>query len=120
MKRLLTTMAVLAVFVTPAFAQDDSGSIGQITHPQDKYYNHPQDYYYNQNAPSFARHAPSFARHAPSFAHHNAANANARAISRVSRRTSKNVYDSQGHVIGSDPDPNVRLQMRMDENNFDE
>ena len=40
MKKFLTTMAVLTVIATPAFAQyDPEGNVGQITHPEDGYYN---------------------------------------------------------------------------------
>ena len=109
MRRVLATMAMLAVVATPAFAQDNSGGIGQITHPQDKYYNQDGSYnqnYYNQGGASFSQ--------------RDAAHVYARAFPGTHRRASRNVYDSQRHVIGADPDPNVRLQMRMDENNFDE
>ena len=41
MKKLLTTMAVLTVVATPAFAQYNAGgNIGEITYPADAYYNH--------------------------------------------------------------------------------
>ena len=91
MKKLLATLAVLTTFVAPAFAQgyDPTSGIGAA---------HSEAYYtraYGQDAANAqARALPQAFRHAPS---------------------ANNVYDAQGRVTGTDPDPNVRLQMRMDD-----
>ena len=93
MKKLLTTLAVLTVVATPAFAQgyDPAGtSIGAI---------HSEEFYTGAYA-------------------QDAANARAQAVPAVPKsapRASTGVYNAQGNLIGADPDPNVRLQMRMDD-----
>ena len=95
MKKLLTTMAVLTVVTTPAFSQyNPGGNIGQITHPVDAYYHHD----------------------AASARHRDAASAYARAVPETlaSPQSSIGVYDAQGHLIGADPDPNVRMRLQMD------
>ena len=91
MKNLLATLAVLTTFAAPAFAQgyDPASGIGAA---------HSEAYYtraYGQDG----------------------ANAQARALPRAFRQapSANNTYDVQGRVTGTDPDPNVRLQMRMDD-----
>ena len=99
MKKFLTTMAVLTVVATPAFAQyNPRGNIGQITHPADAYYHH------------------NFHHNAASARHRDAASAYARAVPETfaSPQSSVGVYDAQGNLIGADPDPNVRMRLQMD------
>src|SRR5215470_9405112 len=96
MKKMLFAAAAL-VLATPAFAQSYDPSVGsgnlvqsQATRPG----------VYMQFAPQGA--AAAFAQ-VPS---------HARAPRGV--QSSFTVYDEYGHVIGADPDANVRLQLRRD------
>jgi hypothetical protein len=88
MKKLLTTVAVLTVIAGPAFAYtwDPEGDIGQID-------------YTGIEAP-----APAM------FAF-----ASASRQEKSKPVVSLPAYDVEGHVVGADPDANVRLEMRRDD-----
>jgi len=89
--------AAAVVLATPAFAQsyDPSVGSGNIAHAQASrpgVYMQVAPQAYDQGA--FAQVRPGNTRRAP--------------------QSSFTVYDDYGHVIGADPDPNVRLQLRKD------
>jgi len=99
MKKMLLAAAAL-VLATPAFAQsyDPSVGSGNIAHAQaarPNLYMQVAPQAYDQGA--FAQVRPGSRVRAPRGA-----------------VTPFTVYDDYGHVIGADPDPNVRLQLRRD------
>jgi hypothetical protein len=97
MKTLFLAAAALAL-ATPAFAQsyDPSVGSGNIAHAQAS-----RPGVYMQVAPQ---------------GYDQGAFAQARPGTRAPRGVQRSftVYDEYGHVIGADPDPNVRLQLRRD------
>ena len=98
MKRMFLAAAAL-VIAAPAFAQSydpDLGS-GNMTRSV------PQSVYQGPEG-TFARVVPGASRRRAPDAVYRAPNA---------------VYDEYGHVIGADPDPNVRLQLRKDADSID-
>jgi hypothetical protein len=98
MKKVLFAAAAL-VLATPAFAQSYDPSVGSGNLVQ-----------------SQASRPDVFTQYAPQSAAGAFAQVPSRTHARASRavQPSFTVYDEYGHVIGADPDPNVRLQLRRD------
>lgn len=99
MKKMILAAAAL-VLATPAFAQSydpsvGSGNIARAQAARPSLYMQVAPRAYDQGA--FAQVRPGSRVRAPRGA-----------------VTPFTVYDDYGHVIGADPDPNVRLQLRKD------
>ena len=99
---LLATAAL--VLATPAFAQSYDPSVGSGNIVQAPA---ARPGVYMQFAPQAYGDQGAFAQVRPG---------NARLRSQATPFT---VYDDYGHVIGADPDPNVRLQLRKDAESID-
>ena len=99
MKKVLFAAAAL-VLATPAFAQSYDPSVGSGNLVQ-----------------SQASRPGVYMQYAPQSAYGAFAQVPSRAQARASRAIQQSpftVYDEYGHVIGADPDANVRLQLRKD------
>jgi len=96
MKKMLFAAAAL-VLATPAFAQSYDPSVGS-----------------GNIAPAQASQPGVYMQFAPQSAAGAFAQVPSRARARRGVQQSFTVYDEYGHVIGADPDANVRLQLRRD------
>jgi opacity protein-like surface antigen len=87
MNKLLAAVALAAVISTPALAQYGGQSVDQL----------PRTYQYGQPTNGTAQYGQrDVRRHSPNPAY--------------------DVYDTEGHYVGSDPDPRVRDELRLDHN----
>ena len=96
MKKILILLAALG-FVSPAFGQsyDPSVGSGNIAPAQ------------STLQPVYRGDPAAFARVAPGASHR-------RGPRSVVQGPNTSVHDEYGHVIGADPDPNVRFQLYRD------
>ena len=95
MKELILVTAALAI-ASPALAQSYDPEVGSGNIARN--WSAPQSAYRGPEG-AFARVVPGATRRHATDGFH---------------RAPDTIYDNFGHVIGADPDPNVRLQLRKD------